>query len=235
MTKQKLKELFDKQYNTLGSSVKKKFCEKILSYNTIYHPPLDEDAFISGTIFNTANIRYGYFLEEVINYFLEENGALITTEKKNGNYDLLFEKNDILYVGEIKMRDNHDSTKKRGQILNLEEKTNIQKEKNPNKKVVALIYFVDPYEKKNGKYYLTELDNCVLKNIFDDAKLFYGDEIFKEFNLYNEWIKIKILIEEQNIEFKKNNYLKQIIYEYIKEMSDDNNKLIMEGIFKKEC
>lgn len=234
MTKEKIKELFDKQYKTLGKSVKDKLFLKSSALNTIYHAPLDNNDFIAGTIFNTSNIRYGCFLEEVINSFLEENGAKIYSEKKQGNYDLLFERNGVLYVGEIKIRDNHDSTKKKGQIENLERKATEQKKKHWNQRVVALLYFVDPFEKKNSNYYLNKLNDCVSEGAFDEGKLFYGDEIFKELDLYKEWEQIKKLIQEQNNYFKKMGYLKKIIIEYIDTIKNENLKLNMKEMFKKE-
>ena len=138
MDKKRIKEIFDKHFSKLGEY----FDEKVIQnkdklFNDFYRIPLTIKDLISGTIFNTCNIRYGDFLEEIINEFLMENGVNISlVDKKKGNYDLLFKIDDILYVGEIKIRDNHDSTKKQGQISNLIEKASLQKEKNPNIKVI---------------------------------------------------------------------------------------------------
>ena len=223
MDKKRIKEIFDKHFSKLGEY----FDEKVIQnkdklFNDFYRIPLTIKDLISGTIFNTCNIRYGDFLEEIINEFLMENGVNISlVDKKKGNYDLLFKIDDILYVGEIKIRDNHDSTKKQGQISNLIEKASLQKEKNPNIKVIAIFFFIDPNEKKNGKFYLDQLNLCVEKHIFDDGKVFYGDEIFKELGFYKEWNKLKNEITNFNINLKKENYIFKVIDDYLKEKYDE--------------
>ena len=219
MTKEKIKMIFDKHFNSIGISFKQKIIDKKdYTFDDFYHSPLNKNDLLSGSIFNTCNIRYGDFLEEIINEFLHENGAIISLDRKKGNYDLLFEYRGVLYVGEIKIRDNHDSTKKKGQIQNLINKVNIQKNKNKDKKVVAILYFIDHYERKNRHYYISELNKCIQNKNFDDAKIFYGDEIFNEFNLQYSWNEIKKNIISFNKIAKQNNYIKKIIIDYLKEL-----------------
>ena len=55
---------------------------------------------------------------------------------------------------EQKMRDDHDSTKKRGQFENFLKKVSYLKEKFPNKEIEAGMWFVDNSLVKNKKYYL---------------------------------------------------------------------------------
>lgn len=223
MNKKKIEEIFNKHFEGLGEYFNKKAIQnKEKSFDDFYYVPLPTKDLISGTIFNTCNIRYGDFLEEIINEFLIENGAIIPLEdKRKGNYDLLFKIDDILYVGEIKIRDNHDSTKKLGQISNLTEKALLQKEKNDNLKVIAIFFFIDPNEKKNRKFYLEELNLCVDKHLFDDAKVFYGDEIFDELKLTNEWKKLKNDIVNFNIKLKRTNHIFKIINNYLKGKYDE--------------
>lgn len=232
MNKKRIEEIFNKHFKELGKYFDKKVIQnKEKLFDDFYHVPLSTKDLISGTIFNTCNIRYGDFLEEIINEFLIENGDIISLEdKQKGNYDLLFKIDDILYVGEIKIRDNHDSTKKKGQISNLTEKASLQKEKNPNLKVMAIFFFIDPNEKKNGKFYLEELKSCIDKHLFDDAKVFYGDEIFDELRLTNEWNKLKNDIIDLNINLKNKNYIFKIINDYLKEKYDEKkyNEIIRE-------
>ena len=232
MNKKRIEEIFNKHFKELGKYFDKKAIQnKEKLFDDFYHVPLSTKDLISGTIFNTCNIRYGDFLEEIINEFLKENGAIISLEdKQKGNYDLLFKIDDILYVGEIKIRDNHDSTKKQGQISNLTKKASLQKEKNPNFKVMAIFFFIDPNEKKNGKFYLEELNSCIDKHLFDDAKVFYGDEIFDELRLTNEWNKLKNDIIDLNINLKNKNYIFIIISNYLKEKYDEKkyNEIIRE-------
>ncbi|MDD7884040.1 hypothetical protein [Metamycoplasma hyosynoviae] len=225
MNKNRIKEIFDKHFQSIGVSLKRKIIDKEEStFDIFYHSPLSDNDLISGSIFNTCNIRYGDFLEEIINEFLSENGVIISPEKKKGNYDLLFEYNNTLYVGEIKIRDNHDSTKKKGQIRNLIDKVSFQKQKNPDKKVIAIIYFIDHFDKKNKNFYEDELRKCVKSNTFDGAKIFYGDEIFVEFNLQNKWEIIKKDVINFNKQAKELNYIKQIIINYLNKVVEDEKE-----------
>ncbi|MDC8913119.1 hypothetical protein PR258_01910, partial [Metamycoplasma hyosynoviae] len=134
------------------------------------------------------------------------------------------EYNNTLYVGEIKIRDNHDSTKKKGQIRNLIDKVSFQKQKNPDKKVIAIIYFIDHFDKKNKNFYEDELRKCVRSNTFDGANIFYGDEIFVEFNLQNKWEIIKKDVINFNKQAKELNYIKQIIINYLNKVVEDEKE-----------
>ena len=62
---------------------------------------------------------------------------------------------------------------------------------------------------------------CVEKHIFDDGKVFYGDEIFKELGFYKEWNKLKNEITNFNINLKKENYIFKVIDDYLKEKYDE--------------
>ena len=72
-------------------------------------------------------------MEEIIKHYLVEGGIDVlepdidfTKQENDGNdYDLVFIKNNILYCFEVKMRDNHDSTKKSGQSDDLLNKTKL--------------------------------------------------------------------------------------------------------------
>lgn len=229
----KIKEIFDKHYSSLGEFVEKKFIKKAKqTFNEIYNTPLPESVKIAGTILQTCNIRYGDFLEEIINLFLQENGFILkqSESSKTLNYDLFFETDNELYVGEIKIRDNHDSSKKVGQIDNLIIKTKKQKELNNKKKVISIIYFIDPSENKNSSYYRERLQSEKDNNNFDDFEIFFGDDLFEKFQLKKEWDLMKYFIKELNIKVKKNNGIYKIISNYIKDLEIDDpvikNKLL---------
>ena len=75
---------------------------------------------------------------------------------------------------EQKMRDDHDSTKKRGQFDNFLKKIDYLKETYPNKKIEAGMWFVDNSLKKNRRYYENRIATTEIKNV--EMFLFYGVE-----------------------------------------------------------
>ncbi len=132
------------------------------------------------------------------------------------------------------MRDNHDRTKKKGQVANLEEKAKLQKSKHKDKKVISIVYFIDPNERKNGNYYKEELQKHVNKGYFDGAFVYYGDEIFEAFGINEAWEETKQMIIEHNQEAKSNNYIRNIIFQYIEKEKNVDYKKILSELFKKE-
>lgn len=93
------------------------------------------------------------------------------------NIDQLFYYDeDVIYMIEQKVRDDHDSTKKRGQFANFENKY-FEVTRKYKKTVVPIMWFVDDSLVKNKNYYLAEM-----KKLGADYKcepfLCYGEELF---------------------------------------------------------
>ena len=218
MTKEKITHIFNKHYQSLEAYLKRKlYDERHKTFNNRYNTPIADWIRIAGIITQTANIRYGDFLEEIVNEFLSENNVKIIKGEKEKHYDLFFEHQNKIYVGEIKIRDNHDSSKKRGQIGNLIEKAVSQKKKNPDKNVIALVYFIVPYEKKNHNFYKKKLKQAVEAKQFDGAKVFYGEEFYDELGLTNEWKKLTYLLDQHNFERKSSNDVLQTVNQYFQD------------------
>lgn len=118
-------------------------------------------------------IRVGNIIEDVLTGMLEEMG--FTNLDKNIGDDLVCDQlfknsSGIVYLIEQKVRDDHDSAKKRGQIKNFKDK--VERLRSGNQKVRAAMWFSDPSFKKNKKYYVQELSGI------EDVFVFYGDELF---------------------------------------------------------
>ena len=134
-------------------------------------------------------IKFGDFIEDILTEYIAEMGyenldKNIGFDEKGDrlNSDQIFkDKSNFIYLIEQKIRDDHDSTKKRGQYANFIKKIRTIKEKYPNHKIIASMWFSDSWLRKNRKYYLEQIAN----NTDDLVKLhiFYGDEIFT--NLFN--------------------------------------------------
>ncbi|WP_139452053.1 HpyAIV family type II restriction enzyme [Campylobacter armoricus] len=148
-------------------------------------------------ITQSCEIKFGDFIEEILNEYIIEMGyevlnKNIGVDDKNNklNADQVFKDNDNIYLIEQKIRDDHDSTKKRGQYANLIKKIKTLKQKFPNYHIVACMWFSDDSLKKNKKFYEEQICNNTDEkvNIF----IFYGKELFinlfQRIDIYNELI-----------------------------------------------
>tara|TARA_Y100000389_G_scaffold148502_1_gene147629 strand:- start:843 stop:1739 length:897 start_codon:yes stop_codon:yes gene_type:complete len=102
------------------------------------------------------------------------------------SYDQLFSLDNKIIFIEQKVRDDHDSTKKRGQVENFVKKIRHLIDLGyPKENITSYIYFIDEAFKKNKKYYSDELDQLSSEGF--DCKLVYGEELFIEENIQHAW------------------------------------------------
>jgi len=86
------------------------------------------------------------------------------------------------------VRDDHDSTKKRGQISNFETKLEILHKKHGSG-LFGVMYFIDPDLSKNKNYYVEELKR--LEKFYGvKLYLFYGKELFDYLQQPDIWDNI---------------------------------------------
>ena len=135
-------------------------------------------------ISQSYEIRFGEALENIFEeYLLEAKFEILPTKIKLANdrtynIDLLFKKNDTIYMVEQKVRDDHDSTKKRGQYMNFSEKYEIIENLYKNHKIISIMWFIDASLTKNKKYYSKEISKEVLQKDIDSLHLAYGEDFF---------------------------------------------------------
>jgi len=98
-------------------------------------------------------------------------------------------KDDIVYFVEQKVRDDHDSSKKRGQISNFENKIELLCKLHENKKMRGFFYFIDPSLLKNKNFYATEIQT-LSKDYDVELNLCYGKELFLLNNMPCVWNEI---------------------------------------------
>lgn len=153
--------------------------------------PTKSKAKIFQHLLQSHEIRFGDALEILITKFLDELGyENLPKRLKSGdrgfNIDQLFSKGNKVYFVEQKIRDDHDSTKKRGQMRNFEEKLDVLLPKYKSKKLIGAMYFIDPSLVKNKNYYLSELKK-MQKDYGIDAYLFYGKQFFEFLHCEEYW------------------------------------------------
>lgn len=144
----------------------------------------------------SREIKFGDFMEEIVTDYIELigyknlNKSIGNDEEGNAlSADQVFAKSNVVYLIEQKIRDDHDSTKKRGQYENFRKKYTLLKKKYPNCLINANMWFIDDSLVKNRNYYTTEALNETLDGI--DIHIFYGSSLFTEiFNRIDIWDEI---------------------------------------------
>ncbi len=136
-------------------------------------------------LLQSHEIRFGDAMEEVIRKMLSKAGFQNIEARwvreagsdKDLDLDQYFTDGDKFYLIEQKVRDDHDSSKKSGQVDNFEAKVGALYDLHGNR-LVAIMYFIDPDLKKNRNYYQQRMEE--LRGIYSDVEfyLFYGAEFF---------------------------------------------------------
>jgi hypothetical protein len=199
-------------------------------------------------LLQSHEIRFGDAMEEIIEEILKDKGYIIlnkiivTEDGETLSLDQYFMKNEKYYFIEQKVRDDHDSTKKRGQVANFERKLETLYKKH-GQNLFGIMYFIDPDLKKNRKYYLQELSK--LEKFYGvKLYLFYGEELFDYLQCSETWNSILswlIQWKDSLPELPEINF-DVAPYESFKEVRDlelrywrkilENEKLWSEGVLK---
>jgi len=109
--------------------------------------------------------------------------------------DQLIQKdNQILFI-EQKIRDDHDSSKKREQIANFEKKLEAISNQYAENEIKGFFYFIDPSLVKNKNFYVNEL--AKLEQAYEvRLSVSYGKELFDDIGLPNMWNNIILNLEK---------------------------------------
>ena len=191
----KFKQIFN---STIFEKSKPDLLEKVAKYPERYvglFRPSRPKAKIIQNLLQSHEIRFGDAFETLIEEYLREAGFTILDKKfYDANQDRLevdqiFLLDHELHFAEQKIRDDHDSTKKRGQIENFEKKLEVIIEAYSNKTIFGYVYFIDDSFNKNKIFYETEI-NKLSRDYGLSLKLVYGKEFFDEIGMEYTWDEI---------------------------------------------
>lgn len=144
----------------------------------------------------SREIKFGDFMEEIVTEYISSMG-FSNMNKNIGNdpdgnalsADQVFRQWNTVYLIEQKIRDDHDSTKKRGQYENFRKKYLLLKRQNPNYRINATMWFIDNSLVKNKRYY--ESEAAAERESGIDINIFYGGELFDTiFSRLDVWKEI---------------------------------------------
>lgn len=184
-------KIFDEQiFKKTKFSLLEKMAKYPFRYVGIFRPTMVKDKILQN-ITQSHEIKFGDAMEKIIEDYLLKCGFEILDkrlicENCEYNIDQYAEKDGKIYFIEQKVRDDHDSSKKRGQDHNFEEKLEQIISRNPDKVIIPIVYFIDPSLTKNKKYYMEELEKIEAKyNI--KCYLCYGKELFTLIGIPDVW------------------------------------------------
>ncbi|NPA45233.1 MAG: restriction endonuclease [Chlorobi bacterium] len=157
--------------------------------------PTKPKAKLLQNLLQSHEIRFGDAFEKLIEEYLIELGYEILDKSfdyGNGdklNVDQFFKNDEYYFFVEQKVRDDHDSTKKRGQISNFEKKLETIINIYGDDRLKGFFYFIDPDLVKNKNFYKDELDK-MSADYGVELYICYGKEFFDLINESNTWLEI---------------------------------------------
>lgn len=168
-------------------------------YAGLFRPTKPRGKIIQNLL-QSHEIRFGDAFELLIEKYLEEAGFSILGKKfdiAGGDYvelDHVFSKGAKLYFIEQKVRDDHDSTKKRGQIDNFEKKLEVILQSSDELEVVGFFYFIDDSFDKNKNFYTNQIE--ALSNDYGTTlHLTYGARLFDLLEECDIWSELLTHLE----------------------------------------
>ncbi len=154
----------------------------------------------------SREIKFGDFMEDIVTTYIAKMGYtnlsknIGTDEEGNAlSADQVFIKGDTVYLIEQKIRDDHDSTKKRGQYDNFRKKYTLLERRYPEKNINASMWFIDGSLVKNKKYYIAESlkDNSPRRTL----NIFYGETLFSQlFDRMDVWEELTSYLQRNKLE-----------------------------------
>jgi len=172
----------------------RKIAEEPNRYIGLFRPTKPK-AKILQNLLQSHEIRFGDAFETAIEKYLMLGGYEILQKRyidEAGdalNVDQCFKKNESTYFVEQKIRDDHDSTKKRGQIDNFEKKLNVLISQYGENNMHGYFYFIDPDLTKNKNFYQSELAKMSTAYAVV-LHLCYGNEFFDKISEQGMWAEI---------------------------------------------
>ena len=131
----------------------------------------------------SREIKFGDFMEDIVTEYIARLGFVnldksIGTDAEGNSLsaDQVFKKGNTVYLIEQKIRDDHDSTKKRGQYENFKKKYTLLRSEYPGCQIDATMWFIDNNLVKNRNYYLGEAAKERLPGV--KLRILYGGDLF---------------------------------------------------------
>lgn len=150
-------------------------------------------------LLTSHEIKFGDAFECLIEEYLKEHNFSPLSKKipyynkgkekmESLELDQFAKKDNTYYFIEQKMRDDHDSAKKRGQVDNFERKLEALIH-HYGENIQGYFYFIDESLNKNQNYYKEELQKLSV-GYGVSLSLCYGKELFENLNILQVWDEV---------------------------------------------
>lgn len=189
------KDIFDER---IFAKSKPDLLKKVADYPDRYvglFRPTKPEAKLLQNLLQSNEIRFGDAFEVVIEQYFISAGwrslpqKIISKEGDALDIDQLFIKDEKVLFIEQKVRDDHDSTKKRGQISNFEKKLEALVDIYGEKVEWGFFYFIDPSLIKNRNFYQPELKK-LQESWGVHLSVSYGQDMFDQLGRPDMWLNI---------------------------------------------
>ena len=197
--------------------------------------PTKPKAKILQNLLQSHEIRFGDAFELVMEEYFKLKGCELLPKRlflENGEYlnlDQCFRyKNKIFFI-EQKVRDDHDSTKKRGQIQNFEKKLDFMIKQYNENELIGIFYFIDSDLVKNKNYYTSELTK-ITNDYKVKTQIFYGKPLFDYLEMSDVWDEILEYLAEWKKEIPD---LPNINFDFDAEQTFEEIKDLKPSIYRK--
>lgn len=189
------KDIFNRTiFEESKSALIRKMAEQPYRYVGLFRPTKPKSK-IFQNLTQSHEIRFGDAFEILIEKYFEAEGATVLNKKfkeangKRLEIDQVFSYKNNVYFIEQKVRDDHDSSKKSGQIENFEKKVKMMLQHHGSSNMEGFFYFIDDSLNKNKRYYEKEIPTLSKK--YDiPLHLMYGEELFRKFDILHVWKEI---------------------------------------------
>jgi len=149
---------------------------------------------VSSFLTQRQEIQLGTAVEKVYKVLLEERGfapldiELQDMRGKTLKADQVVRSPEgpIIFI-EQKLRDDHDSTKRIGQIQNFRKKVASLRKQHPQNRILGFFHFEEVEPQKNKKYYKTELGQIEAETENTEMHPTYGGELFQLLEIPEAW------------------------------------------------
>lgn len=145
-------------------------------------------------LLQSYEIRFGDAFEKLIERYLAESGFTILKKRLNHGgrileLDQIFSNGNNVFFVEQKMRDDHDSSKKYGQIDNFDKKIAAILTIYKTETVEGFFYFIDGSFNKNKSFYQGEIQRLSSSHGLP-LHLSYGRDLFDRIGKSHAWSEI---------------------------------------------
>lgn len=231
MQYEKFKNILNKIFKESKADLIKKIANSPERYIGLFRPTKPKAKIIQN-LTQSHEIKFGDAFEVLIEAYLKEQHFEILEkrlqfENEFLHFDQHFKKDNTIFFVEQKIRDDHDSTKKRGQTHNFEKKIKLLLNQNSEKNVIGIMYFVDPDLTKNKNYYAQKIQE-LKKQYGIEIHLFYGKAFFDFFNL--NWEEVLDYLKQWKKELPN---LPEINFDKNPEKTFEELKKVSPQVFRK--